>query len=266
MPHHIDSFMVNLSVKLPFVSSEGDPDDDDCWKDIGGDIPRSAVPAKLRYLCRLLQRSYSLGVKIERFYVTDTEDGRTQHRRIKLSREMIHALAMHGSDFSYGVFSPFFRSSRCAVDGYYVLRFSQKYEAIFQRFADEKMRDFYVFPCRFGKVPYFIFDADEDGLEYFLRGVADLLPTSGRNMLLQMDYFTNGSWCWPELESETIEALDRMHASVSIEVHPNMGNRTGDRSAPLWRHVFRMARTSFKAAASASSQSPPSSRSRETRA
>lgn len=240
--------MINLSLRLRTHSAaSGDsPEaaDDGCWRNIGGDMLRSSVPSKMRYVCRLLEHSYSLGVKIESFYVTDTAERKPQHRRIKLSREMIHALTMHGADFSYGVFSPFYRSSRYSADGYYILRFRQEYREIFHRFVNENMRelDFNAFSCQFGKIPYVIFDASEDGLEYFLREVAGLLMKPKRNMLLRIDYFTNGSWCWPGLDAETIEAVNRMHGTVSIEVHPNMGKLTRDSSVPLWKHVFRMAR------------------------
>lgn len=241
--------MINLSLKrhVPSGVSGESPEaaDDSCWRDIGGDMPRASVPAKMRYICRLLAHCHALGVGIESLYVTDyatdTEKGKAQHRRIKLSQELIHALALHGADFSYGVFSPFCRSSRYSVDGYYVLRFSQGYREIFHRFVNERMREMNVVSGQFEKVPYVLFDAEEDGLEYFLREVARLLITPGRNMSLYIDYFTNGSWCWPGLEAESIEAADRMRASVSLEVHPNMGKLTGDSSVPLWKHVFRMA-------------------------
>lgn len=242
--------MITLSLKryVHYASIGDSPEDadDGYWRDIGGDMPRSSVPAKMRYICRLLERAYSLGVKIESFYVTDT--GKPQHRRIKLSQEMVHALAMHEADFSYGVFSPFYTTSHHSVDSYYILRFRQEYKEIFHRFVNEKMREltFNAFSCQFENVPYVIFDASEDGLEYFLREVAELLEEPKRNMSLQIDYFTNGSWSWPGLEAETIQAVDRMRASVSIEVHPNMGKPTGDQSVPLWRHVFRMARKHLK--------------------
>lgn len=243
--------MINLSLKMDVhsVASGESPEatDDGYWRDIG-DMSRSSAPFKMRYVCRLLERSYSLGVKIESFYVTDTEKGKPQHRRIKLSAEMIHALAMHGADFSYGVFSPFPRSSRYSVDGYYILRFRQEYKEIFHRFVNEKMRelDFNAFSCQFEHIPYVIFDAGEDGLEYLLREVAGRLKKPRRNMLLHIDYFTNGSWCWPGLEAETIQAVDRMRGSISMEVHPNMGKLTGDGLVPLWKHVFRMARKHLK--------------------
>lgn len=193
--------MVTLSLKpgVRSVASESSSDDSDegCWKDVGGDLRRSAVPARMRYICRLLERAHSLGVRVERFYVTDTGEGKPQHRRIALSHRMIHAMALHGADFSYGVFSPFYRASRYAVDGYYVLRFSREYQEVFGRFVRERMQvpAFHAFPCQFEEVPYIIFDAGENGLEYFLREVAGVCLRPRRGMWQRIDYFTNGPWC-----------------------------------------------------------------------
>jgi len=241
--------MISLDLKLVTYSAAADEsseaDAGGSWRNISDDLPRSHLPMKLHYIGRLLDRTHSRGMGIKSFYITETEDRiGTRRTNVKLSYELLRSMVKHKADFSYGIFSSFYESSRYAIDSFYVLRFGKNYKNLFCRIISEKMlvHEFHVGMNAFGETPYIIFDAHENGLEYFFDEVSNALTKSPQRSLFLLDYFTNSPWCWVDLEPCTIAALVKLHGSVCIDVHRKM-RREGNREQLLfWRHVFRTAR------------------------
>lgn len=245
--------MISISVKLFLIddASGNNPEasENNGWRTICGGLSHSKLQPHITYVGRLLERSHKRGIKIESFYITETEKKkRCLHKKINLSRKLIHSMSIHGADFSYGVFSSMYEQTQHSVSYFYILRFRKQFEKmIFTIINNEmKLNGFNVFTSHFENKPYIIFDAKENGLEYFFSLLPQHLKNYNSPPLFNIDYFTNSPWCYFDITKETIQTLDSIHASIKIEIHDNMGKHTNDKNKPLWKHVIRTARKCLK--------------------
>ena len=230
--------MVSISLK---------PVGRDDWHCLFPDGPRGGVAGKLRYACRVLNRSRGR-IKVESLYITESECKVSSRRRnIRLSHELLTALAEHQADFSYGVFSSVYSRSRYAVDSFYVLRFRKAYTQLFREVITEMKQayEFRVEMAEYENTPYLLFDAHENGLEYFIEQVASKVQNPGRKSLFRLDYFTNSPWCWVDLDSETVENISRLKGVLDIEIHRKMQRPLRGRNGEFWKHALMMARRWF---------------------
>lgn len=244
---------MRLSIKLSeqSVTSGKSPEtvDDDGWRTLSDDLKRSLLNNKLQYINCLLTRARSRGLKIDSFYITDTEERiyYHHHKRVKLRYELLKELAEHKSDFSYGVFSSFYESSKYSIDSFFVLRFKKKLKVFFHVITEYmKENGFNVWMFDYNGNPYIIFDAREYGVEcFFSEGAKRSIP-SQRKILFQLDYFTNGPWCWVDMDDETIADVVKLRASIELEIHQKMMRPKRGKQALFWKHVFCMVRKCLK--------------------
>ena len=85
--------MIDLSVRLDeqFAASRNplEAANQNRWKSLAGNLNRSQLVNKLQYVMRCLIRARCRGLKIESFYITDTEQRISNHRkRIKFKYEI----------------------------------------------------------------------------------------------------------------------------------------------------------------------------------
>ncbi len=217
------------------------------WHDVCSDEPRGGAAGKLRYACRVLNRARDR-VKVESLYITESERKVSPRRRnVRLSPELLTALAAHQADFSYGVFSSVYSYSRYAVDSFYVLRFRKDYAQLFREIITgmKNEYEFKVEMAEYGKMPYLLFDAHENGLEYFIEQVASKVQNPGRKSLFRLDYLTNSPWCWVDLDPETVKNIVHLKGVLDIEIHRKMQRPLRGRNGEFWKHALMMARRWF---------------------
>lgn len=243
--------MIDLSVKLDeqFAASRNplEAANRNRWKSLAGNMNRSQLVNKLQYVMRYLIRARCRGLKIESFYITDTEQRISNHRkRIKFKYEILEELKKHNSNLSYGVFSSFYECSKYRMGSFYVLRF-KKHQDLFRSIVTKMSNEFEfnVWIFDYNHNPYIIFDAYENGIEYFFSEAAKQTANTQVKTLFHLDYFTNAPWCSVDLESETIADIVRLKGSIEVEIHQKMMKPRRDKESSFWKHVFRMARKYF---------------------
>lgn len=243
--------MIDLSVKLDeqFAASRNplEAANRNRWKSLAGNLNRSQLVNKLQYVMRYLIRARCRGLKIESFYITDTEQRISNHRkRIKFKYEILEELKKHNSNLSYGVFSSFYECSKYKMGSFYVLRF-KKHHDLFRSIVTKMSNEFEfnVWIFDYNHNPYIIFDAYENGIEYFFSEAAKQTANTQVKTLFHLDYFTNAPWCSVDLESETIADIVRLKGSIEVEIHQKMMKPRRDKESSFWKHVFRMARKYF---------------------
>lgn len=244
--------MIDLSIKLvEQLAASGIPPEaasPDGWKSVAENLQRSQMDDKLHYMSKLLNRARCRGLKIESFYITDTEEYISNQRKcIKFKHEFLEALEINHSDLSYAVFSAFYECSKYAIRSFYVLRFPKSLKKIFYNIVMKTMKEnefnVWMFECNY--VPYIIFDAYENGVEYFFSEAAKRIKKSQVKKLFHLDYFTNAPWCWVDLDAETIADIVRLKGTIEVEIHQKMMRSRRGKQSLFWKHVFRMARKYF---------------------
>ncbi len=169
-----DIKMIDLSIKLDeqLAASRNSLEAASCdgWKSVAENLRRSQLADELQYMTRLLTRARYRGLKIESFYITDTEEHIGNRRKhVKFKYELLYELTRHNSNLSYGTFSSFYECSKYAMRSFYVLRFKKSLKDVFYHIVTKNMReyDFNVWMFDYNNAPYIIFDAYEIGVEYF---------------------------------------------------------------------------------------------------
>lgn len=107
--------MLSLSIKLDapvLAAREGiEAVDSEGWMEIAEEVSYFRLPRELKQVSSLLSRIHNRALKVDSLYITDYEDRISNHgKRIKLKKELLEVLMNHNSNFSYGLFSSYYKN------------------------------------------------------------------------------------------------------------------------------------------------------------